>query len=89
MMRPLELERQFARIQVFRNATQSESTNHDGGAIGDVLDGLVGAGYDLVHWIRILNQIQGEPTTEAQRHRENQKMKLLSVSVVGSCLIFV
>ena len=35
--------------QVFRDATQPEAANHDGGAVEDVLDGLVGAGYDFVH----------------------------------------
>ena len=35
--------------QIFRNAAQPESADHDGGAIGDVFDGLVGTGYDFVH----------------------------------------
>ena len=35
--------------QVFRDAAQSESANHDGGAIEDVFDGFVGVGYDFIH----------------------------------------
>ncbi len=35
--------------QVFRDAAQSESANHDGGSVEDVFDGLVGVGYDFIH----------------------------------------
>ena len=42
--------------QVFRDAAKSEPANHDGGAVKDVFDGLVGVGYDFIHWIRILNE---------------------------------
>ncbi len=75
--------------QIFRNATQSESANHDGGAIGDVLDGLVGAGYDFVHGtfirgIRILTDNPQELTTETQEETSLFWFSLcLCASVVG------
>ena len=35
--------------QVFGDSAQSESANHESGAIGDVFDGFVGVGNDFIH----------------------------------------
>ena len=42
--------------QVFGDSTQSESANHESGAIRDVFDGFVGVGNDFIHARRILNE---------------------------------
>src|SRR6476646_2077526 len=67
--------------QIFRNATQPESANHDGGAIGDVFDGLVGTGYDFVHrpsicGTRILNENQART-----HHGDTEQLHFLVFSV--------
>ena len=43
--------------QILRDAAQAESADHDGGAVEDVVNGLVRIGDDSVHRERILNQI--------------------------------
>ena len=72
--------------QIFRNATQSESANHDGGTIGDVPDGLVGVGYDFIHRmlvrrIRILTDNQRELTRSQRDTEKNSFFGFLCVSV--------
>src|ERR1700730_7805227 len=42
--------------EVFRDSTQAEASDHDGGSVEDVLDGFVGAGHDFVHKAGILNE---------------------------------
>ena len=44
--------------QIFRHAAESETAEHDGGAVKDVSDGLVGVGYDFVHGILILRLVE-------------------------------
>ena len=56
--------------QVLRNTTQAKSSDHDGGAIENVADGLVGVGNNFVHRGRIVKQIHHGGTETLRNARQ-------------------